>query len=122
MPIPWQIWAPPLDPPAEDGLPQELAEEIAATWWDSDPWLAAALMWEAYALMQQPTPSVASVSTGAQTVSYNPPGGRWALAMARADWFRQQRGNLISVPLEVVTPGDQLAPLDWWQRNLEVPP
>lgn|SRR5215471_783957 len=122
MAIPWQLWAPPLDPPNDDGLPEEIAQEIAYAWWDTDPWLAAAMMWEAFALMQPLTPAVASVSTGAQTVSYSQPGGRWAWAMARADWFRQQRGGLASVPLEVAPPGGQLLPLDWWQRNLEDAP
>ena len=86
----WQAWAPPLDPPTDGGLPADVAQQIADAYWSSDPHLAAALMWEAYAAMLPPSPSVASVSTGAQSVSYSPPvaGGGFGLAAGRAAYHR----------------------------------
>jgi hypothetical protein len=117
----WQLWAPPLDPPDEGGLPALYAQEIADKFWTSDPWLALALMWESYAATLPPAPEVVSVSTGVQTVGYASPGGPFALAMARAQWFRDQRGSLVSVPLTTGPPLD-LWPVDYWQRDLEHPP
>jgi len=101
------------------------AECIAAAAWPIDPHLAAAMMWEAYAAMLPPTPAVASVQTGAQSVSYSPaaPTGDYGLAMARAAWHRSfVAGQLISVPLAVTPPGGPAWPVDWWQRNLEAAP
>jgi hypothetical protein len=116
----WRLWAPPLDPPTEGGLPEAAAQQIAGALWDDDPWLCLALMWEAYALTLAPEPAVASVSTGAQSVSYAAPGGPFGLAMARAQWFRDQRGSLGSVPLRLRPPPPPL-PFDWWQRNYDDP-
>ena len=96
----WESWAPPLAPPADGGLPVEEAEAIAAAWWDDDPHLAAALMWESYAATLPPTPAVSSVTTGYQSVSYGPPtpGGDLGLALARAAWHRSFTTG-VSVPL-----------------------
>jgi hypothetical protein len=97
----WQAWAPPLDPPTPGGLPEHAARAIAARWWDDDPHEAAALMWEAYAAMLPPQPTVAQVATGAQSVSYSPPvpGGEYGLAVSRAAWHRSMAGSLGSVRL-----------------------
>ncbi len=98
----WESWAPPIAPPAEGGLPVEEAEAIAAAWWDEDPHLAAALMWEHYAATLPPAPAVSSVTTGYQSVSYGTPtpGGDLGLAMARAAWHRSFTTG-VSVPLRV---------------------
>ena len=48
-PPPWEAWAPPLNPPAAGGLPVDQAQAIADAWWEEDPHLGAALMWESYA-------------------------------------------------------------------------
>lgn len=120
--IDWQLWAPPLDPPAGGGLPFDVAQDIADQWWACDPYEAAALMWTYYALMSPTEADVVSVTTGAQSVAYSGPGSRFALAMARADWFRSQGGSLISVPLRLAYPDLADLPVDWWQRNLEHPP
>ena len=122
--IPWQSWAPPLDPPTAGGLPVDQAQCIADAWWDDDPHLAAALMWEAYAATLPPSPSLAAVNTGVQSVSYSPaaPAGEYGLALSRAAWHRSfSSGTVVSVPLETCLPGQQELPLDWWQRNLEHP-
>ena len=97
---PWESWAPPLFPPTDGGLPVEEAERIAAAWWDDEPHLAAALMWEAYAATMPPELAVAQVSTGAQSVSYGraTPGGDLGAALARAQWHRSFTGA-VSVPL-----------------------
>ena len=97
----WESWAPPLDPPASGGLPQDQAQAIADAWWDEDPHLCAALQWEAYAATLPMTPTVSQVATGAQSVSYSPalPGGSYGLAMARATWHRSFT-TAVSVPLE----------------------
>ncbi len=42
----WESWAPPIAPPADGGLDRAEAESIAAAWWECEPHLAAALMWE----------------------------------------------------------------------------
>jgi hypothetical protein len=96
----WESWAPPLAPPADGGLPYGEAEAIAAAWWECEPHLAAALMWEAYAATMPPELAVAQVSTGAQSVSYGraTPGGDLGAAMARAAWHRSFTGA-VSVPL-----------------------
>ena len=102
--IPWQAWAPPVDPPTAGGLPVDQAQCVADTWWAVDQHYAAALLWEAYAAMLPPTPAVAAVSTGAQSVSYSPaaPSGDYGLALARAGWHRSfVTGTLVSVPLVV---------------------
>ena len=79
-----------------------MAQAIADDWWVIDPHLCAALQWEWYAAMLPPTPAVAAVSTGAQSVSYIPPApaGDYGLAIAQAAWHRSfVTGTLISVPL-----------------------
>jgi hypothetical protein len=116
-PAPWQPWAPPLDPPNNGGLPVAVAEQIAATWWDEDWYYALGLMWEAYAAMLTPTPAVSTVSTGAQSVSYNPaaPTGDYGEAIARADWFfarSHNAGGLVSIPLTTGAPVDAIG-LGW---------
>jgi hypothetical protein len=95
MGLDWRLWAPPLDPPTSGGLPEHAARAIA-TWWDDDPHLCAALQWEAYAAMLPPTPTVAQVATGSQSVSYSPPvpGGDYGLAVSRAAWHRSMAGSL----------------------------
>ena len=102
---PWESWAPPLNPPATGGLPEAEAQAIADAWWELDPHLAAALMWEHYAATLPMTPTVSQVATGAQSVSYSPalPGGDYGLAMARAAWHRSFT-TAVSVPLEVRRP------------------
>lgn len=113
---PWELFAPPLCPPVDGGLPRCSAEAIAAEWWADDPYLCAALMWEAYAASIPPEPVVSQVSTGAQSVSYSSPGGAFGLAMARAAWFRSMAGTLGSVPLALapvrVTGGGEPT---WWE-------
>lgn len=96
-PAPWEKWAPPLVPPAEDGLPRAEAEEIAAQWWDCDPHMAAALMWESYAATLPPSPPVVSVQTGVQSVNYGQPYA--GPALVRAAWHRGLAGNASSLPL-----------------------
>jgi hypothetical protein len=99
----WQAWAPPLDPPAAGGLPEPEAALIAQAYWDDDPHLCAALQWEAYAASLPPTPTVAQVATGSQSVSYSPPvpSGNYGLAVSRAAWHRSFVGSLHTAPLEV---------------------
>ena len=96
----WESWAPPLAPPTDGGLPVDDAQAIADAWWNDDPHLCAALQWESYAASLPPTPSVAQVSTGAQSVSYGraTPSGELGLALARAAWHRSFT-NAVSVPL-----------------------
>jgi len=119
--LPWQAWAPPLDPPTTGGLPQDTAQAIADACWSTDPHLCAALQWEAYAAMLPPTPAVANVSTGAQAVSYSPPmpGGDYGLAMARAAWHRSLRGNAESAELVLAPPAISSVPPGlmpaWWE-------
>jgi hypothetical protein len=99
-------WAPPLDPPTAGGLPVAEAEAIARAYWAHDPHRAAALMWESYAATLAPSAAVASVSTGAQAVTYSPPlpGGEFGLAVGRAAWHRAMCGTLASVPLVLARP------------------
>jgi hypothetical protein len=99
----WQDWAPPLDPPTAGGLPDDQAQLIADAWWDEEPHLCAAEMWECYAAMLPPTPVVAQVATGSQSVSYSPPApsGEAGVAMARARWHRSFLGTLGTALLEV---------------------
>jgi hypothetical protein len=96
----WQAWAPPLDPPTAGGLALAGAETIAQAWWEHDPHLAAALMWEAYAATLPPAPAPASVSTGVQQVVYSRggQGGQLGAALARAEWHRSFT-SAVSVPL-----------------------
>jgi hypothetical protein len=105
-----------LEPPTAGGLPEEEAQRIADAYWDDDPHLGAALMWEAYAAILPPTPTVAQVATGSQSVSYSPPrpGGEYGTAIARAEWHRSFLGTLASAPLVADTP---LAVHDphWWE-------
>ena len=112
----WQLWAPPLDPPTAGGLPADTALLIAEATWDSDPHLCAALQWEAYAGMLPPAPAVATVSTGAQSVSYQPPlpGGEFGLAMARAQYHRSLMMTGETIPCEVAAPALTSAPGNPW--------
>jgi hypothetical protein len=98
---PWEAWAPPLDPPTAGGLPYDQAAAIAADWWASEPHLCAALQWEGYAAMQDPTPAIAVVTTGAQSVTYGTarPGGAYGLAIERAAWHRSFLDTVASVPI-----------------------
>jgi hypothetical protein len=102
----WRAWAPPLDPPTAGGLPVAEAEAIARALWRTDPHRAAAMMWESYAATLPPSAAVASVSTGTQAVTYNPPlpGGDYGLAVGRAAWHRSMLGSLASVPLVLARP------------------
>ena len=50
----WTAWAPPLDPPAADGLLAGAAQAVADATWSTDPHLCAALQWESYAAMLPP--------------------------------------------------------------------
>ncbi len=102
-PPPWEAWAPPLDPPTAGGLPAEQAQLIADQWWAIEPHECAERQWEHYAATLPPTPVVASVTTGAQSVAYSPaqPGGEFGLAVARAAWHRSLLPTLASVPLRV---------------------
>jgi hypothetical protein len=121
-----------LDPPDPGGLPADAAQAIADQYWSSDPHLCAALQWEAYAGMLPPAPSVASVSTGVQTVSYQPPmaGGDFGLAMARAQYHRSLMSSMDTAVLVIaappVVPGIGTAPAwpewgdGWWET--EPPP
>jgi hypothetical protein len=124
-PQPWQLWAPPLDPPTTGGLPAAYAQAIADAVWQDDPHMCAALQWESYAGMLPPTPAVANVSTGAQSVSYSPPApvGDYGLAIQRAEWHRSLANGLISVPLTV--PAELDVPLwgnwnQWWAVDVPV--
>jgi hypothetical protein len=120
---PWELWAPPLAPPADGGLPYADAEAIAAAWWDDDPHLCAALQWEAYAATLPPALAVAQVSTGAQSVSYGraTPGGDLGAAMSRAAWHRSMADTSGSVPCEVVPPPGRPRPvgLAWEVASLD---
>jgi hypothetical protein len=111
----WEAWAPPLNPPAPGGLPLDQAEAIAAAWWDEDPHLCAALMWESYAATLPMTPTVSQVATGAQSVSYSPaqPAGDYGLALARAAWHRSFT-TAVSVPLEPPR-ALVLDRTEWWE-------
>jgi hypothetical protein len=97
----WESWAPPLAPPTTGGLDRAEAQAIADAWWDDEPHLCAALMWESYAATLPPALAVAQVSTGVQSVSYGQatPGGELGLALGRAQWHRSMMGTLVSVPL-----------------------
>jgi len=121
----WQSWAPPLDPPTAGGLDATVAQAIADATWTDDPHLCAALQWESYAATLPPSPSVAQVSTGVQSVSYQPPmpGGDYGAAMARASWHRSLMASIATVPLTQAAPamasvaGDPWAtdwPGEWW--------
>ena len=105
--LPWQAWAPPLDPPTTGGLPADVAQRIADAAWAESPHLAAALMWEAYAAMLPPSPAVSQVATGAQSVSYSPasPTGAYGLAVQRAAYHRSFiGGEVVGVPLQTAPP------------------
>ena len=109
----YSAWFPPnLDP--------DVAYTIAAEWWHLDPHYAAAIAWEFYAATLPPAPSLSSVSTGAQPVSYSPaaPAGEYGAALARAEWHRRMANTLVSVPLRsTVERGegrDLLPDMSWW--------
>lgn len=112
----WEMFAPPLDPPVDGGLPRCVALAIVDAWWDCDPYLAAALLWESYAASLPPQALVSQVSTGVQSVSYSSPGGAFGQAMARAAWFRSMAGTLASVPLDLAPlPGHAFDGTSWWE-------
>lgn len=102
-------WFPP-------GLDPETAAAITAAWWATDPHLAAALAWEAYAATLAPSPSVASVNTGAQSVSYSPPGpvGEYGAALERARWHRSFLGSIDSAELINPDAGSSQAIFGWY--------
>jgi len=122
MPALWELWGPPLDPPNAGGLPRQAAVEIAACYWHQDPHLAAALMWEAYAAMLPMEPAVRSVSTGAQSVTYDT--GWTGRALAKAAWHRSMAGNLATVEVELAPPmGLHDGGLEWpWPDWIEAEP
>jgi hypothetical protein len=121
-PSSWEAWAPPLAPPVDGGLPRDEAQDIADAWWDTDPHVAAALMWESYAATLPPAMAVAQVATGSQSVSYGRavPGGALGEAITRAAWHRSF-SSAVSVPLRIARDDLPPVPIDWWQRNLEHP-
>lgn len=114
----WESWAPPLDPPTPGGLSSADAEAIAAAYWDDDPHLAAALMWESYAATLPPSAAVSQVATGSQSVTYAPalPGGEYGLAIARAAWHRSfcTFATVPLVPSVEVVVGDYDEG-EWWE-------
>lgn len=112
----WELWAPPLDPPVDGGLPYAAAQAIADATWETDPHLCAALQWEAYAAMLPAGPSVSQVATGVQSVTYSPPmpGGDAGAAMAKAAWHRSLMGGGGSAELTLAPPARQTVPLDPW--------
>lgn len=121
----WEPWAPPLNPPHDGtggqpaGLAAATAQQIADATWETDPHLCSALQWEAYAATLPPSPAVASVSTGAQSVSYSPaaPTGEFGLAMARAEWHRSLMGSLVTAGLTVAEPAKTSAPGNPWNPD-----
>jgi hypothetical protein len=119
----WEDWAPPLNPPDPSGIPYEVAQSIADLYWPDEPHLCAALQWEYYAAMQDPSPSVTAVTTGVQSIAYNPPapGGEYGKAMARAQWHRSFiTGQMESVPLVSSVPKPEpLPPLSFgrWRED-----
>jgi hypothetical protein len=117
----WQDWAPPLNPPVADGVPIDVAQGLADLYWEDEPHLCAALQWEYYAAMQDPSPAVSSVSTGVQSIAYSPPApsGTYGTAIARAQWHRSFiTGHLETVPLISSIPEYELMPplrdMRWW--------
>jgi hypothetical protein len=115
----WELWAPPLNPPVDGGLPAQFAQQIAEQHAACNPHLIAALLWEAYAGTLQPQASVQRVATGVQEVWYSAPGDPVSAAMARAAWHRSFLTDMVSVPLKVTHPNWHRWPVDWWQRNFE---
>jgi hypothetical protein len=100
----WETWAPPLDPPTAGGLSADLAAQIADAYWATSPHLAAALMWEAYAAQLEPTQPVTSVSTGAQSVGFDPAAatGPYGAALQQAEWHRSFLVDTYTVPMSLV--------------------
>ena len=98
---PWQAWAPPLDPPTAGALSVDEAERIALAYWDQEPHLCAALLWESFAGPPAPDPHRGPGSHRVPVVSYSPPrpGGEYGTAIARAEWHRSFLGTLGSAPL-----------------------
>ena len=95
MAEPWEAWAPPLNPdsngqPHPGGMPYDVAAGIADLYWEDNPHLCAALQWEWYAATLPMGPAVQSVSTGAQSITYNPSAmvGTAGEALAKANWHR----------------------------------
>jgi len=123
--ITWQTWAPPLDPPTAGGLDATTAQCIADTYWSIDAHLCAALQWEAYAATLPPTPVVAAVATGSQSVTYSPaqPGGDYGLALQRAAWHRSfVTGQVLGIPMQLAPPPMLPArELAWWEVSQPQP-
>jgi hypothetical protein len=120
---PWQDWAPPTDPPTAGGIPFDVAQAIADVYWSDEPHMCAALQWEYYAAMQDPSPSVVQVSTGVQSIAYSPPapGGEYGRAIAKAQWHRSfLSGYLETVPLiSSIRSRELLPPLPEFVRVLD---
>ena len=76
----WEAWAPPLAPPTDGGLPVDDAQAIADAWWEDDPHLGGAPMWESYAASLPPTPSVARSRRARRAcpTAGRPRAGSWA--------------------------------------------
>jgi hypothetical protein len=87
-------------------MPYDVAATIAGEHYPASPHLTAALQLEWYAASLPPAVPVGSVSTGVQSVSYNPaaiPGDTGA-ALERARWHRSFiKGGVVSVPATVST-------------------
>lgn len=72
-------WMPPGMDPAEK-------DQFAADY--RDPHMAAAKAWESWAASLAAEPSVQSVSTGAQAITYRAGSSPFDVAMERANWHR----------------------------------
>jgi len=98
----WEVWAPPLDPPTSGGLSVTFAQQIAdLSLWPINPHLTAALQWESYAATLEPTSAVSTLSTGAQSVGFDPAAvpGPYGAAVRQAQWHRSFLGDTYSVQL-----------------------
>jgi hypothetical protein len=84
--VDYTAWMPTAMPPEEK---QEHADA-----WPDDPHMAAAVAWESWAAQQQEdeataaTAGIRSISTGAQSVTYDGPRTASGRASARAVWHR----------------------------------
>lgn len=94
-------WMPPGMDPAEK---QDFADA-----YPTDPHAAAAAAWESWAATLTAEPSVASVSTGAQSISYLSGGSDFDVALQRAAWHRA-RARVSSVEVG----GDYAYGWDHW--------
>ena len=97
----WELWAPPLAPPADGGLPYAEAEAIASAWWDNDPHLCGAPPMGVVRGDDAPGAGRrAGLDRRSERVSYGQatPGGDLGAALARASWHRSFT-SAVSVPL-----------------------